>query len=274
MKRLSLIALALLAITASAADQRQSDAETAKTMRAANVKVAGQRVIVWAPPEWPAEKGTKLAESLDDVVAKVETTLGRKHDAAAYGQPQIEFLITDSDAIPSHVFAGYDHSAAAGDRPYIFLSGLDSGEAPHIHETTHLVAGKFGSLLLREGIATYVQFVVQPGTMRPLVKMEATDLESLDAAVTKIVTKPRGRELATQWLATPAKKVAFDSRQDRGLFYAIGASFTAFLIDRIGMENFMDAYALDDPAAAIAKHAGVSWQQLADEWLKARGGAR
>lgn len=231
-----------------------SDADLVQTMRSANVKSAGDRVVVWAPQEWPAAKRAEVTASLDSAVARVETTLGRKHDR------KIEYFISTSDEVPSHVYRGYEHEA--GDPPVVFLSGLDSGEAPHIHETVHIVAGEFGSLLLREGLATYVQFNVQPGKMRPLVKLgDITDLKSLDAVMPAILG--RNRELVMQWLSNPAKKVAFKSRPERGLFYAVSASFTAFLIEQVGLENVMKAYASAEPMTVIG-----DWDSRVKAWEK------
>jgi hypothetical protein len=238
----------------------QDDAAIA-AMRASHVKSAGARVVVWAPAAWPAEKRASVTASLDHVVAQVETTLARKHEAP------IEYYLSDSDELPSHVYGGYEHKAS--DRPVVFLSGLDSGEAPHIHETVHLVGGELHSLLLREGIATYVQFAVQPGKMRPLVKLGATDLPSLDKAAAAIVAKNRAQAL--DWIADPAKSVDFSSRPERGMFYAVSASFTAHLVRELGMSAFMEAYGSENPVAAIEKRSGKSWQQWTDEWLKKIG---
>lgn len=255
MKRIFAFVLTFLATTIAA-----DDARLAEAMRSANVRVAGERAIVWAPPAWSAEKRTAVAASLDRVIASVEQRLGRKQTAP------VEYLISDSDDLPSHVYRGYEHTEA--DPPIVFLSGLDSGEAPHIHETVHIVGGTFGSLLLREGLATYVQFAVQPGKMRPLVKLgEVTDRKSLDAAAAAIVTKPNGRELATRWLATPGRKVAFESRPERGLFYAVSASFAGFLIDGVGIETFMKIYAAEDVVAATARLTGKPWSAWTEAWL-------
>jgi len=252
----------LLFLATTALASSQDDAAIA-AMHATHVKSAGARVVVWAPPAWPAEKRAGVTASLDRAVAQAETALGKKHEAP------IEYYISDSDDLPSHVYGGYAH--AAGDPPVVFLSGLDSGEAPHLHETVHLVGGEFGSLLLREGIATYVQFVVQPGKMRPLVKLEATDLESLDKAAARILGKPQTREQALGWLARPAKSVTFTSRPERGMFYAVSASFTAHLVKELGMSAFMEAYGSENPVAAIERRSGKPWRQWTDEWLKKIG---
>lgn len=260
MKQTLVALLALL--TLAAAGRRAQDDQLAKSIREAAVKVTGARAIVWAPKTWPEQKRNEVAASLDRVIARSEELLGRKHDAKAYGQPHIEYLVSESDEVPSHVYGAYEHSAAKGDKPYVFLSGLDSGEAPHIHETVHIVGGQFGSLLLREGMATYVQLTLEPGKkMRPLVRMNVTDRASLDAAAKTILARPQGRRAAMQWIADPASHPSFESRQDRALFYAISASFTAFLVDRVGMETVMKAYAAGDPKSVIP-----SWQSLADEW--------
>lgn len=260
--RLAITAFLVTLAWGAAAD----DARLAATLRQGAVRTEGERVVVWAPSEQK-----QLAARLDGVVVKVETLLGLAFDAKAYGQAKIEYFLSDSDDVPSHVYGAYDHSAAAGHPPYIFLSGLDSGEAPDIHETAHLIGGKFGSLLLREGMATYVQFAVRSGKMRPLVKMgDVTDIPSLDEALRRQFAKPVVREQAVQWILEPAKKVKFTSRPDRGLFYAVSASWVAFLVEHAGMEAVMEAYAADDPIAALQRR-GVSWTKLANQWDQ-RGG--
>jgi hypothetical protein len=255
--------IAVLMFLATTALASSKDDAAIAAMRATHVKSAGTRVVVWAPPAWPAEKRASVTASLDRVVAQVETALVRKHEAP------IEYYISELDDLPSHVYGGYAHTA--DDKPVVFLSGLDSGEAPHIHETVHLVGGEFGSLLLREGIATYVQFTVQPGKMRPLVKLEATDLPSLDAAAARILGKPQTRQQALGWIANPAKSVTFTSRPDRGMFYAVSASFTAYLVKELGMSAFMEAYGSKNPVAAIEKRSGKAWSRWTDEWLKKIG---
>jgi hypothetical protein len=235
-----------------------TDADLAQSIRSTNVQSAGERVIVWAPPAWPAEKRADVTASLDATVARVETALGRKHPG------KIEYVLAP-DEVPSHVYRGYDH--AVDDPPIVFLSGLDSGESPHIHETVHLVAGEFGSLLLREGLATYVQFQIQPGKMRPLVKLgEVTDVKSLDAVMPSILAEHR--EQVMNWLAHPVKKVDFKSRPERGLFYAVSTSFTAFLIERVGFETVMKAYASPDPKKVIE-----AWPELVAAWAQLRPSA-
>lgn len=272
MKKEILAVLLLLAATTNAAGRRDADAELAKSMRASHVKTTGQRAIVWTPADWTAEKRTAVTSSLDAVIPRVESLLGRSFDRDAYGQPHIEYFITDADDVPSHVHGGYGHSSADGDDPIVFLSGLASGEAPHIHETAHIIGGPFGSLLLREGIATWTQFTLQPGKMRPLVNLgNVTDLQSLDAALPRMLMKPKNAEASARWLADPAKSVSFASRPERGLFYAVSASFVAFLIDGAGIETTMAAYASSNPAAVIEARTGKPWQQWAEAWLARTG---
>ncbi len=254
----SIIAFLLFATSAFAAGRAEDD-RAISAIRASSVKTPGERVVVWAPASWPEAKRAEITATLDRYVRSVQNVLRRPYDRT------IEYFITASDDIPSHVYGAYDHDPSR-DHPYVFLSGLDSGEAPHIHETAHIVGGRFGSLLLREGVATYVQFTLEPGKkMRPLVKLGATDLETLDAAVAQLLAKPQSRELALRWLANPVKRVDFTSRPERAVFYAVGASVTAFLVERLGMETFMKAYAADDPRSVIP-----SWQTLTEEWLRGR----
>lgn len=236
-----------------------NDGELLRELKQQSIRVEGKRVIVWAPGAWTNEQSAQVAKDLDRVVARVEEVIGRKFDAGTYDQARIEYVISQSEEIPSHVFAGYGHEPSAGHGPVVFLSGLDSGESPHIHETVHIVAGRFGSLLLREGLATYVQFAIQPGRMRPLVKLgDVTDIATLDVALQRVLADERNLELAKRWLANPAKSVGFRSRPERALFYAVSASFTAFLVERVGMDAVMKAYASDDRAA---------WQEWMSAWL-------
>lgn len=269
--RVTVPGLVLLLALPVLADRRAADDELLRGLRSAHTRVAGERVIVWAPAAWTEEKRKANVANLDDVVVRVERLLGKKFAAEVYEQTEIEYFISADDATPSHVYAGYDHDPS-NDPAYVFLSGLESGEAPHIHETAHIVGGPFGSLLLREGLATYVQFTLQPGRMRPLVKLgDVTDIASLDAAVRKLLASPKAKKQTLAWLDKPARLVAFESRPQRGVFYAVSASFVAFLVSEIGMETFMRVYAADDVRAAIENETGKSWGSWTDAWLDKLG---
>ena len=269
-KRFTIPILAtLLALPATAGDRRVADKELVRSMRASHVKNEGANTVVWTPARWSEAQRRDVARMLDEVVPRVEGVLSKSFDADAYGEKQIEYFVVEGDEIPSHVYGGYEHDPAADDPPVVFLSGLDSGEAPYIHETAHIVGGPFGSLLLREGLATYVQFAVKPGAMRPLVKMgDVSDTNSLNAALARLLGRPEVAAKTAAWLANPEKDGAFATRADRGLFYAISASFTAFLVERIGIEAFMHVYAAEDAKAALTAATRKPWGDWVAEWLQ------
>lgn len=267
---IGLVTATLVALPVLAADRRSDDHALAASMKASHVRIEGERAIVWAPAGWDRKQTQRTVAMLDAAVADVEKVLGTRFDAASYGQQRIEYFISDSDDVPSHVIGGYQHDPQS-DPPYVFLSGLSSGEAPHLHETAHIIAGRFGSLLLREGLATYAQFTTQPGPMRPLAKLEGVvDLSTLDRVLPALLAQKGARERVEAWLATPSKNVRFDSRPDRALFYSVSASFVAHMVGELGVETFMRIYAQDDVAAALGKESGRPWSEWTAEWIKDR----
>lgn len=237
-----LILLALFLATPALASK---DDLLAEKIRANGAKTVGERVIVWTSPAWTDAERTALAATLDRTVIHVEKILGRRFAADGYGQAHIEYYLLDADDKPSHVHGGYSH--AAGSKPYVFLAGYKTGESPYVHETAHILAGDFGSLLLREGLATYAHLASGAGRMRPLVKFGVSDFATLDAAVKTLFRNPEQRQRITSWVQNPAKHVAFTDNRDRALFYAASASLVAFLVDELGMETFMRLYTQPTP---------------------------
>lgn len=253
-----MLAATLFAAAASTAAE-SDDAQLARAIRASHVRTGTSRAVVWTPASWSAAASSEVATKLDRTVRDVEEFLGRKQSA------RVEYLIV-GEGVPSHVFGGYRHSD--GDPDLVFLAGIETGDAPHIHETTHIVAGEFGSLLLREGLATHVQFALAPGPMRPLAKFGgARDRSTLDAALGKVLGDPDKRAKAEAWIDNPAKVVAFKSRKERTLFYAVAASFTSFVIDEVGVSRFLDLYDERDVKTAARRATGKSWAAFQREWL-------
>ena len=252
-----ILASMIISTAAEGGTHPTDDALVART-KATAVSIKRERAIIWAPSSWTEAQRSAAASQLDQSVRDVERLLSRK-DAR-----MIQFFLVDEET-PSHVYGGYEHTT--DDEAIVFIAGLETGEAPYLHETTHIVAGEFGSLLLREGLATHVQFSIDPGPMRPLVKLgEITDRKSLDRALTAEFSKEERLSLANEWIANPAKKLKFSSRPDRSFFYAVAASFTSFVIDRIGLAEFMRLYAEPDPRSA--KFGDTTWQSLHEQWLR------
>lgn len=202
-------------------------------------KTEGARVVVWTSDAWTADERAALTKRLDETVVAVEKLLDRKYDG------RIEYFILDGDQ-PSHVYGGYDHRHGH-DKPYVFLSGVKEGESPYIHETAHIIAGEFGTLWLREGVATYAHLALGGGTMRPLVKFGVTDFASLEAAVEKLLSNPAKRAQVEAWMKNPAKAVRLASGPDRGLFYAASAAYVAKIGIGEAMKRYGSAAALPPP---------------------------
>jgi hypothetical protein len=178
------------------------------------------------------------------------------------------------------------HSDEKNDRLFIAFPRLKSGDAPLLHEATHVLLfpnpeylashpglldeNGEGSTWLLEGIASYVAFSVAARTgVTEGDPLNAGPPSEMDARCAKGLVSPVGAEIAP-FIGAPGEPAALMSRARRlevaPLFYDCATSFTKYVAETVGIEAVVDAVWATDSEMQIAAEAGKSMDTLRAEW--------
>lgn len=267
-----LLAILLTLAPVVAAAQVPADDAVAARLRAAGTRHDGARVVLWVEPgALDDTTQRRFARALDDGVLAVERTLGVAFDTAHYAEDTIHVFVA-SDVTVSHVYGGYAHQQH--DRPYLYLSAerVRDGSAPYLHELTHLVAWRFGSHSLREGVASWVETAIaEQGAHRGAALFGVTTTRRADELARQLLGTAAG-ERVLPWIgrggfadraiteATPA------NRASRAAYYVLSQSFAQFLVREAGIDVVVRLYGAADTEAAYVALTGRDREAWIAAW--------
>lgn len=266
----------LVAAAPSARAQVPADDSISARLQRAGVRVDAPRAVVWADSAAldPAA-ARRLATLVSDGVVAIEALTGRTIDRAHYGDDRIHVFVSRAVTV-SHVYGGYDHQRHA--RPYLYLNTLKvrRDEAPYLHEATHVVARRFGSHSLREGVASYVESVLAArGVGYHSALWGVRDTASADSLARAALA---GAAAATvlPWIGraghAPQGVTSPEAMESRRAYYVLAQSFAGYLAARVGMPTLMRLYEAADEGAwrALTGRPLDAWRE---EWTAALRGA-
>jgi hypothetical protein len=268
--RLLLSVSLLVPAAAAAQDQAAADSFLASHVRATGERHATPRVVIWnAPGGFPDADVRAFAQDVARGLDAIERIVGRRFDTAHYAEDTIQIFIA-GEVGPSHVYGGYAH--ARHDRPYLFLDAakVGAGQAPYLHELTHLVAWRYASHSLREGLASYVELEASSmgwGLSSGLFGM--TDAAAAEARARELLATPAAVNVAPhvgRGGPAPAAVTATDNPRARGAYYVLSQSFVRFLVDRIGMHRVVRLYETAETDDAYVEVTGVPLETWQAEW--------
>lgn len=260
---LLLISLPLLAM------EHAEDERLARLARESGPSLASSRVTLWYPARlFTTSEAQAFLDQLDTALKEIEQRLQRPLDRAHYGEQAIEVFLSPQAGV-SHVYGSYQQPRY--DKPWIFLLPrmVKDQRSPYSHEMTHLVAWRFQAHSLREGLACWMQVTLaQAGKGLNTPVHGFTNRAEADRLSADALRGSAGPALLAAMGSDglPERNLTAPGGQERSDYYALSYSFVAFLIERLGLADFMKLYeapSLRDPAAL----AGVDIAQLRQQWL-------
>ena len=277
--RAAVLVLPLLLAPAAARAQRPAERATAgddsvaARLRAAVAPIETPRARVWVEPGALTDRQARdFAAQFTVGVDAIERTLGRAFDRAHYGADRIEVFVAGGIGA-SHVYAGYAHMRHA--KPWLYLDAdrVRTGAAPYLHEATHLVAWRFGSHSLREGLASWVESTVsargegehsQLFGVRGLASADQLALAAVATVDGAAALRAVGRAGAADATITAGPPEA------RAAYYVLSQSFVRHLVERVGLATTLALMESDAPDAyeRLTGRALDAWRA---DWLAALG---
>jgi hypothetical protein len=254
--------------------QAATDSSIAVALMRDGERHAAPRAVVWvASGALTAREAADFATRLSDGVVALERALGVTLDRARYGTDTVHAFLAPEITV-SHVYGGYDHQRHA--KPYLFLdpAKVRAREAPYLHETTHLLAWRFGSHSLREGTAMYAEALVGGAGGGDLSGLFMVRGEAdADARAAALLGTPLGQDLL-RWIgrggfpdaavtaATPA------NRRSRAGYYQLSQSFAQHVAREAGLATLLALYAAPDTEAAYVSLTGRTREAWVEGWVK------
>lgn len=195
-----------------------------------------------------------LVEVAERALARMEELLGRRLDEATLG-PRIRIYVS-ADITVSHVWRGYQHPDDP--RAMLFLNPRVARLAPsgrnatYAHELAHLLAWRYRSHTLREGLADYLALQVHPGA--------GVGPNFAGYALPPDVPPEIEQYLGTIRPPPPAIRSEIEFRR---AYYFASYRFVRFLIERGGMAKFLELYDARDPEREFTRLYRASREELA-----------
>jgi hypothetical protein len=247
---LVLAALVTAAFPPSASGQRPGAYPDERIVQEAQLVDSGTRVDLF---QHGVGADRALVAVAERAVARMEELLGRKLDEATLG-PRIRIYVSANTTV-SHVWRGYRHPSDP--KPFVFLNpsvaGLAVGgtNATYAHELAHLLAWRYHSHTLREGLADYLALQLHP---RAGVGPNFQGYGSPPSVPPEV----------EEYLGTtrPAPDAVTSDAQFRRAYYYASYRFVRHLIERAGMATFLKLYESEDPGAEVKRLYGASLQEL------------
>ena len=271
-----LLLLASCAVRATARAQAPADDSVAARLHRQGVRYDAPRAVLWADSAaLDAAAARRFVALVSDGVVAIEALTGRTIDRAHYGDDRIHVFVSRAVTV-SHVYGGYDHQRHA--RPYLYLNTMKvrRGEAPYLHEATHIVARRFGSHSLREGMASYVESVLSARGVGYHSRLWGVrDLAGADS----LARVALGRAVADSvlpWIGraghAPQRVTSPEAMDSRGAYYVLAQSFAAFVASRAGMATLVRLSEAADEGAwpALTGRSLDAWKR---EWTASLQGA-
>ncbi|HZH44719.1 MAG TPA: hypothetical protein VEY50_11620 [Lysobacter sp.] len=268
--------LALLLALPAYAQVAQDDAVVAR-LHAAGQRHETPHVVLWSAPEALGEtEAEALANALEQGVVAIGALLGTQLDTAHYAEDKVHVFVARGIDV-SHVYGGYRHPQY--DKPYLFLDvrRVRGGRAPYLHELTHLLAWRFGSHSLREGLASYVELeLAAAGHGRSSGLFGMTDRDAAHGRALALLATEPAAGIVPQLGGRGGPEggvTGTDDAASRETYYVLAQSFVRFLVERIGLPEFLQVYGDDDPDAAVARLTGAPMDVWRARWLQSLRGA-
>jgi hypothetical protein len=224
--------------------------DDARIVREAERVATGERVEVFQHGLEVAPEFLGLAE---EAYSRLEELTGRKLDAGTLGQ-KIRIYVSSAVRI-SHVWRGYEHPRDPKGIVFlnrrVYRSALEGTDSTYVHEMAHLFTWRYRSHTLREGLADYLALEIHPGSgVGPNVGGYDWDT-------------PIPREIV-KYLGTtrmPPRRLTSDPRNRRAYYFA-SYQFVKFLIEKGGMDDFLELYDSENPEAEFRRLYGASREEL------------
>lgn len=196
MRSAGALLLWLMAGPAIAHPQVDADDVLVDSLRRTGVRVEAPKSIMWVQQgALDDQEIHAFAESFGRAVVAIERLIGNGIDSSHYGGAQIHVFVARNVGI-SHVYGSYQHMRY--NLPYLFLDAekVRSGEAPYIHESAHIVAWRFGSHSLREGLASYLEAQIRTEAGLPgSALFGASSVEAVDRDAAARLDAPAAAEV-------------------------------------------------------------------------------
>jgi len=263
---------------AQQSSQLSSPAEDAA--RITRLTKSGERIETERFTAWfstgalPASEMKATVDRLGSGIAALEAFLHIPRRWQDGRQRRVEYFFEEGPFFVPH--------ATVNRQVLLPISRLRDGKAPLLHETTHALLtppqGRRPLAWLTEGLAAYVAKSVSRQTgIAEGDTFELGEVQELDAKCAAGLASPEGPRIlpfigaAGNLPVLYAMEPAFRVRQ---VFYGCAASFTKYLVERLGIDRVVDTLPESDPHKTLEQLSKMKMTELRSDWMTKIGASR
>jgi len=249
-----------------------ADAKLIDALRKKGVRLETGQITAWfSPKAMPREDMNVLVDRLGKGVAALEAFLHTPRRWQESRPRRVEYFFDDGPFFIPH--------ATVSGQVLIPMTRLREGQAPILHETTHALLsppqGRRPLAWLTEGLAAYVAKSVAAQTgIEEGDRFELGDVPELDSKCAAGLSSDPGPKILP-FIGAPGNLPVLYAMEPalvvRRVFYGCSASFTKYLIGRLGLERVVDVLPEDDPHKTLEALAGATMASLRSSWMESIG---
>jgi hypothetical protein len=244
------------------------DAARVRRLTKSGTKVESERVTAWF------SKGAMSASEMQDVLRRLDVTVTTIEAFVHVPRPwqearkrRVEYFFEEGPFFVPH--------ATINRQVLMPIVRLRDGQAPILHETTHALLtppqGHRPLAWLTEGVATYVAKAISQEKQIPEGdRFELGEIDQIDGKCAAGLSSTEGARVLP-FIGAPGNLQVLYAMEPairmRQVFYGCAASFTKYLVERLGLERVVDLLPDADPHAAIEKALSANMTSVRTAWM-------
>ncbi|WP_147369463.1 hypothetical protein [Lachnotalea sp. AF33-28] len=206
------------------------------------------------------QNATEFLQEAAEYFNEIARLTGKSEEYSEYKNINISFLFVDSTVSTTNRLPSSDGMYMAD--ICLSIEYFEHGVAPIAHEITHTLFPLGISKSLGEGLPSYMQDIVSGKPAQPNYGIDADKLCAL------WLFSEEDKETVTEIFESTGdiNNAIFKNIDKRTRAYNFASSFTHYMINNYGMENYLNIYSSMDPYSVYQEVTGQTLEELHEDW--------
>lgn len=227
--------------------------------KAGYIKFCTEKSVIYCETDYLTEDEIReYSIEIDYGIKKIESYLGISIDSERFINSRVFVVINSSSDSTSFDDADLDLDHTA----IIYVDSVKTGHSNYLHELVHIIACRYGSEWIKEGLAVYLNDKLGGEPSAPNYGLNIDDL-----SYNLYNTEVNNSSYMLDFIGQNGFLKLHDLNQ-QSKYGILSGSFVKYLDDSLGTDMLMDIYNSSDTRQSIKDLTGNDIDYWKKEWLK------